>query len=756
MTSTPSDDRYRVVVETAADPIVFADATGTITFLNAAARAAFGYSSEEIIGQPLAVIVPERLRHAHEQPLGQLLRTGEARVAGKTQDLVGRRKDGTEFPLEISLATGTVDGEAFFTAILRDITYRKRAHDALRASEKMYRSIVALAHEGIWIVDASSRTTFANRRVEEMLGYEPGEMNGKHVAEFLDEEGRVGLETRLRQRQRGEAGQFDLRFRRKDGTAMWALMKSVPMQSDDGQYAGVLAMLTDITDRVRGDTSLRQSERNFRSLVERLPGHVFVHRDGVVVYANAAFLEWLGYGSLQEVVGRAAVDAFAHPDERERLRERIRNVSLGGQSPRFDARLVRRDGSVRMVESMTVRLDFDGAPSSVILVRDVTEERALQQRLVLAERMASMGTLAAGVAHEINNPLAYVTWNLEALEEEVREAADGRLASERPQLQKTISEARDGVDRVRKIVRGLKTFSRPEEDERTPIDLREVLDLAVNMTFNELRHRAQLVKDYRPTPAVLGNEGRLGQVFINLLLNAAQAIPEGHASSHEIRVVTLTDASGRAVVEVKDTGSGIQPDVLGRIFDPFFTTKAVGEGTGLGLSISHSIVTSLGGEIAADSAPGEGAVFRVVLPAATPEIPGVATPGAPAPSEVGRRGKVLVVDDDSALGASLARILSKEHDVTHVAAGREALERLLGGEHFDVVLCDLMMPEMTGMELHAELARTLPLVGERFVFMTGGAFTPTAQAFLDRVPNTRLHKPFNLQELRRLVLSRVR
>jgi CheY-like chemotaxis protein len=282
------------------------------------------------------------------------------------------------------------------------------------------------------------------------------------------------------------------------------------------------------------------------------------------------------------------------------------------------------------------------------------------------------------------------------------------------------------------------------------IDLRPVLELAVNMSFNEIRHRARLVKDYGDTPQVEADDARLGQVFINLLVNAAQAIPEGDSEANEIRIVTSTDAQGRAVIEVLDTGPGIPADALGRVFDPFFTTKPIGVGTGLGLSICHSIVTSLGGEISASNREGGGARLRVVLaPAALPSRMS-APPGHVEIALKPGRATVLVVDDERAVSTILSRILDN-HDVTAVTSAKDALELIAAERVFDLILSDLMMPGMSGMEFHDTLASSHPRVAERMVFMSGGAFTPAARAFLDRVPNERLEKPFNAGVVRELV-----
>jgi two-component system, cell cycle sensor histidine kinase and response regulator CckA len=274
------------------------------------------------------------------------------------------------------------------------------------------------------------------------------------------------------------------------------------------------------------------------------------------------------------------------------------------------------------------------------------------------------------------------------------------------------------------------------------------------MALNEIRHRARLTKEYGATPLVDADDVRLGQVFINLLVNAAQALPEGRADSNEVRVITSTDAMGRAVVEIHDTGSGIPESVLGRVFDPFFTTKPIGLGTGLGLSICHNIVTSMGGTITVESEIGRGTRFRVVLPASVQCVPEEHRPSAPAPVASQSRASVLVVDDERAVGDMIGRVL-RHHDVTIVTSAKEALALVFSNRPYDVIVSDLMMPEVSGMELYDELAMRRPNDAERMIFVTGGAFTPAASAFLDRVTNERIEKPFDPGRFRALVQAAI-
>jgi signal transduction histidine kinase len=380
------------------------------------------------------------------------------------------------------------------------------------------------------------------------------------------------------------------------------------------------------------------------------------------------------------------------------------------------------------------------------------ERRTMQEQLLISDRMASVGMLAAGVAHEINNPLAAVVANLDLMATGLAELVEERNVRDRLlEVLDELHDARESADRLRHIVRDLKIFSRSTGEERCgPVSVKRVLESSLRMAWNEIRHRARLVKEYADVPDVDGNEARLGQVFLNLIVNAAQAIQEGNAEQNVIQISTEIDsASGRVAVEVRDSGSGIPAENLARIFDAFFTTKPIGDGTGLGLSICHKIVTGIGGEILVKSQLGKGSVFRVLLPptsaeAALPEpIVTVAPPT--------RKGRVLIIDDEPMVARALGRVLQHDHNVTVALTAGDACQRIIAGERYDVILCDLMMPQMTGMELHAQLLRSVPEQATQMVFLTGGAFTSGARSFLDGVANQWIEKPFDTQQLRSII-----
>jgi PAS domain S-box-containing protein len=388
--------------------------------------------------------------------------------------------------------------------------------------------------------------------------------------------------------------------------------------------------------------------------------------------------------------------------------------------------------------------DPAGNPSRLVgICVDVTERKQLQARLAASERLASLGTLAAGVGHEINNPLTYVVLNLALIERELT-ALERAGATGFDRIRGMLEQTRFGTDRVSTIVRDLLALARAPDDRPTAVDPVAVIERCLQMSEHQVAHRARVICELHPVPPVCSTEGRMIQLFLNLIVNAAQAIPEGDAGHHWIRVVSSTSPEGRAVIEVSDNGSGIGAKHVDRIFEPFFTTKPVGEGTGLGLTICRSIVTGLGGELEVESTPGQGTTFRVSLPPADLASTGAAAPATRIPDVVGLR--ILVIDDEPIVGKLLESILD-QHVVSAETSGRVALDRLRRGERFDRILCDLMMPDLSGMEFYDQLGKIDPAQQARVVFLTGGAFTERARSFLERVPNRRLHKPFEVEQL---------
>jgi len=607
------------------------------------------------------------------------------------------------------------------------------------------REALAAAHVATFSLDLRNEIITWNETVERVVGAPAGTLSRSALPmmDFVHADDRTRLRGAVESAAQGRR-QFDAEFRFiRPGAegALWVAAKGNVMRDADDTPLRIVGTLMDVSARKQTEQELRREALLFESLND---GVIFLDLQGNVVDWNTSAERLFGY-SKGEVLGRPWSDVLKLSEHNLQATVLAALKRYGRWSREVVA--LRKDGSETFCEVTVVPLrDAEGRHIATIAVhRDIGERRAMQAQLLVASRLASVGTLAAGVAHEINNPLAFVNANVLYLADELERfrAALGPATDEILQL---VAETRQGVERIGLIVRDLKAFSRVDsEDVSAVVDVRKVLAFAEKMAGKEMRQRARLLRDIQQVPMVKANESRLGQVFLNLLLNAAQAIPDGAAAENEIRVRTRTDGLGRAVVEVSDTGRGIPEELRARVFDPFFTTKPVGEGTGLGLSICLGIVRSLGGEILLESEVGKGSTFRVALPPHQPERTTAVFPAPEAPPQ--QPVKLLVVDDEPYICTAIQRLLRREHRVTALTTVREALALLETGERFDVILSDLMMPEQNGEDFYKELHRVAPDQAKRMIFMTGGAFTPRSEEFLRSSPVPQVAKPISLEML---------
>ena len=522
-------------------------------------------------------------------------------------------------------------------------------------------------------------------------------------------------------------------------------------ESDWRAFAtGVASQISQVLTLARAYADAEEAERKaadhaalLEAVVESAPDYVLqLDREGTIHFSNR-----IEAGrDRDEVIGRDWFGLVA-PEYRATARAAFAKA-LGGTPSEFEVQGATTDGEMAWYQGRMGPVRRGAHITGVVMIaRDVTDKKQTEMQLMFADRMASVGTLAAGVAHEINNPLAAVIANLDMAIQDVIDL--GERAQLPADLVDELRDARSSSDRVREIVKDLKLFSRTQEERHGAVNVEKVLDSTLRMAWNEVRHRARVVKQYGSVPRVVANESRLGQVLLNLIVNAVQAIPEGNYEANQIRLSTVREGDV-VIIKVGDTGGGMPPEVKRRLFTPFFTTKPVGVGTGLGLAISHRIVTAMGGTITFDSEVGKGTEFRISLPIAGPQIQPV-TSKLPTTAIAHRRGKVLVIDDEESLGQAIRRYLSQDHEVIAVTSARVALDLIAGGSRFDVILCDLMMPQITGMEVHSTVERLDPRQAERIVFVSGGAFTEAARAFFEGTPNHRIEKPFDLKTLRHLV-----
>jgi PAS domain S-box-containing protein len=470
-------------------------------------------------------------------------------------------------------------------------------------------------------------------------------------------------------------------------------------------------------------------------VLDQLSDMVAIFDEERLLYVNPAGRAYLGLPPDLDPAGMPTL-SFLPPDEHGRSRAAMSRVMTTRQpAPLTTFRHVFPDGRVGSVETSFSYIELDGGPALMAVIRDVTAQKQLEQKLMQADLMATLGSMTAGIAHEINNPLAFVTMNLASLRRRLDELAEtlspaqGQMAAE---LSRLAEESVEGVERVIGLVRELKLFARAGDERSEPIDVRVVLEAALKLVANELRYRARLVRDYGELPTVWGQAARLGQLLLNLLLFVARGLPETDGDRNQVWV-TARGVDGGLEITLRDNVA--RPSLLApRAFDV--------------IAMCQGIASAMGGRVTAGTALGGGTNLVLFLPVGEPAATRPRDPTPPHGVQV--RPRLLIIDDEPALLRALSHELERDHLVTTATSGRAALE-LLARASFDVILCDLMMPEMTGMDLYAELRRAGDGLEERMVFMTGGAFTAAARGFLEATSNPCLEKPFRMDALRALL-----
>ncbi|GAB4402016.1 MAG: hypothetical protein Kow00123_11880 [Anaerolineales bacterium] len=745
-----SEERYRLLAETATDAIFLHDMEGHILYANKAAQQMSGYSLEEILSMSLLDIVPEEYR-------GSVAERRQRRLAGNgsvnTYEVEFIAKSGKRVPVEASSAVMFRDGKSYGVLIIaRDITERKQMENALRASEATLRSIFNAAPIGMGLV--VNRTLLqVNKSLCDMLGYAPEELVGKSARVLYpsDEEfDRVGRDKYAQIHERG-IGTVETQFRCKNGEVRDIWLSSAAIDLSD-LSKGVTFTAMDITERKRTERALRESEERYRALVNLSPDGIWVHRHGEVLFTNEAAAAMFGAKSPEDLIGKQALD-FVAPDMRDIVRERIRrSMEERLPAPLIEEKLLRLDGTEFYADVLAVPITWGGEPAVQVIIRDSTERKEMEERLLQAQKMEVVGRLAGGVAHDFNNILTaingYATFALDALPrgDPVRADVEQILAS---------------AERASNLTRQLLAFSRRQIIEQRVVSLNDLILNLDKMLRRLIGEDIELVvipgEDLSPVKA---DPGQIEQVIVNLAVNARDAMPNGGKLIIETANVSLdaeyaqrhpgAQVGDHVLLAVTDTGLGMTDEVKAHLFEPFFTTKEPGKGTGLGLATVYGIVKQHGGNIYAYSELGKGTTFKIYLPAVEAEAERL-----PRRDEEGYvpRGTetVLVVEDEANVRAIVTRTLTEQgYTVLEAADGYEALRlaRDYEGE-IHLLLTDVVMPQMGGKELSERFAAIRP--GVKTLFMSG--YTDNAivhRGILD--PGVAfLQKPFTAAALARRV-----
>jgi len=648
-----SEEQFRRLYDEAPFGYHEIDASGTIVNINRTECEMLGYPREEMLGRPVFDFLDEEVREVARSAVREKIRGDRPLVPIERPY---HTKDGRKLIISIEEryrldASGRIDG---IRSTMQDITARVQAEAALVASERRARALFEGIEDVVFVHDLDGRIVDANPAACRRLGYSRREILALKTSDLDDPAFAAGYTDRLRRQKERRHVAFEGRHRTKDGRSIPVDISTSMIQLEDQD--AILAVCRDITERKALEEARRQfaeaessnaqaleaknrdlsrSESRYRRLTEGSHDAVVVaDRDGRITLFNPAAERTFGYPAA-EVIGRPLSDLI--PQALGDTRHVGRTAELKGR---------RKDGEEFPLEMSLSAVEGEGELQYIGAIRDQTERQRMRAMLVQSEKLASIGLLSAGVAHEINNPLAYVGNNLAVLDRDFKgvlammacyegahpvlaEAEPARLArveelSEdldwpyvRDNLERMLTRTREGVQRVANIVQNLRGLARTSPPKMEPVLIPELIAPALEMIQGRIRRRGvEVVQSHESPRRVPCVASQISQVMLNLLVNAVQAI-ESSGREHGGRIAISTHPEGDYyAVEIADDGSGIDPESLPRLFDPFFTTKPVGEGTGLGLSISHGIVTGHGGRIEVDSAPGRGTRFRVLLPLA--------------------------------------------------------------------------------------------------------------------------------------------
>ena len=730
------------ILATVPDIIMEVDANHVYTWANRAGADFFG---DDVIGKEASHYF-EGTQDTYDTVRPLFDGTGDAIYTESWQ----RRKDGARRLLAWWCHSLRGDGGEIIGALsaAQDITDRRRAEDLLRESEEHFRKLVATSPDGIATVGSNGLVTFASQRVADLFGYpDASGAVGRSPLEWIAPQDKERARDTLRRvLETNASGRHEYLMVKSDGTQFMGEVSSSALRDDRGASLGLVAIVRDITGRKQAEATLRLSDAVFKSIHEA----VFAIDDNAIVTHWNGICESLFGVKACDAIGKRITESISivedYPGQNQ---ERIRLLRARGynredqvyRTPRGDIWL---DVHSQEMESGGKRTGWVTLALDISDRKKAEAERArLEEKAQINSRLAAVGEMAAGIAHEINNPLTGVV-------------GFSKLLLERGGLPEDIKEElgiiADGGQRVADIVKRLLTFARQTKPVRTEASLNDLIDNTVKLRDYVLRTaNIEVVTHFDPDlPCLVVDPGQLQQVFLNLIVNAEHAMRQAHGKG--TLTITTEKQENQVRIAFQDDGPGISPENMSRLFEPFFTTKQPGEGTGLGLSLSRSIILEHGGDLTFESEPGRGATFTIDLPiteVASPALSdGMSPPAMAGPATTGK-GRILVVDDEPGIRELVQRMLTNAgHSVVAVGDAGEAMRSIAVGERYDVIMSDVRMPGMGGMEMYSRIKATVPAMADRVVFMTGDVMGADVAAFLSRNGLPHLTKPFRIAELK--------
>ncbi len=596
------------IVRSAMDAIITSDDQLQVLLFNEAAEQMFQCPAREAIGQSIDKFLPARFREAHRQHVEGFGRSRvTSRKMGQLGKVLGIRANGEEFPVEAAISHIVVEGKTFYTVILRDITERLRAEAQLRGIEERSRLALEAGQLGAWEHDVATDLVQLDARAQAIYRCGTGVSLGVMMA-CVHPDDLHALQELMMSTHRPEApdARFtaECRMQYPDGEVRWMVVRAQAFFEGAGaglRVSRVVGTTQDVTARKRVEHLIRQSEERYRRLIAVSPYGILVVRADRVIFANDQALKQFGAVKAEEILGRSPFELFS-PDCHDAIRERIGQLLGGSQvAPMVEERIIKLDGTLTDVEVSSAGFSDEEGPAILMMLRDISERKRLQDRLRKTERIAELGTVASGMAHEIGTPMNVILGRAEYLMDRVTDEA----------VKKGLQTIVAQVERITRVMNQLLAFARRKPPERGPLVLRDVIENSVEM-FQERLAKSRVQVDLQldeTCPAVQADADQMNQVLINLIMNAVHAMPDGG----RLRI-GMVPVDAMVQLTVTDTGHGIPKEVIAKVFDPFFTTKEFGKGTGLGLTVVKGIIEEHHGFISAESQEGQGTTFKILLP----------------------------------------------------------------------------------------------------------------------------------------------
>ncbi len=750
-----SEEYYRALTESASDILFIVDLQGLIKYVTPSAQWSVGYSPDEMIGRSAYEFILEEDRSRAMEDFAKALLTRNCSIFNSFRVL---HKNGSVLVLE-GYGMNLLDDPviAGFVMNVRDVTARRQAEEALRLSEEKYRTIIENMAEGYFETDLSGRLIFFNEAARDFLGYGAEETLGLHYKKYMDEKNaRRVFDIYRRVFDTGMPRSFEQEVVRKDGASRTIAVSIYLIADSTGQPTGFRGLFRDITYRKRAEDELRESERRLASIIEFLPEATFaIDLKGAVIAWNRAMEEMTGI-TASGILGKGSFE-YSLPFYRER-RPTLADIVLK-PDPLVESNYenLERKGEVLKAETYVplmgrylsitaVRLrDREGKTVGAIQsISDITERKLLESRLVQAQKMEAIGTLAGGIAHDFNNILSVIIGYTEIARSKLASGDAANLL---------LNVLRAG-DRAKSLINQILTFSRRADRKKRPVSFSIIAKEALKLLRPTIPSTIEIQQEIDSNLHVMADPTQIHQVLINLCTNAAHAMREKGGVlgiflhdciiPENVKLSADVEPGPYVKLTVFDTGTGIKPADLDRIFDPFFTTKEKGEGTGLGLSMVYGIVKECKGAIEVHSMPGEGSSFEVYIPGIGENIKDIAEQAGSIP-----RGseRVLFVDDEpdvARMAKEMMEILG--YSIMTETSSLSALESFRADPHrYDVVITDMTMPAMTGKDLAAELLNIRPDIP--IIMCTGYSEAITEQTAKQLGISEYLMKPVSMRKM---------